>query len=210
MSYPHFHLILIMVDLVTLQSAAYIAQIVGVVGTLTAAFIAVRGYLNANKRAEEAKKKEQETRNRELETRQAQLFMGVYNQFASKEFVDAWFIYLTRKWGGLKGFMTLWEEDVEFRQSFGIIASWMEGLGTLVREGFLPIRLVAILCSGTVRTFWERMSPFIEETRVEYKRNLSESEYLYHELIKYMAEHSEFKTEAANYHALSKRALGTL
>jgi hypothetical protein len=205
-----------MVDLAEIQTVYYMIAAVGSLGTLLTAMVGVRSYINSNKRAEEAKKKEQVTQElalkaqqQNLETRQAQLFMGVYNQFASKEFVDAWFIYLTRKWDGLKGFMTLWEEDVEFRQSFGIIASWMEGLGTLVREGFLPIRLVAILCSGTVRTFWEKMSPFIEETRVEYKRNLSESEYLYHELIKYMAEHSEFKTDAANYHALSKRALST-
>ncbi len=64
-----------MVELAQLQAAAYIAQITGVIGTLTAAFIAVRSYIAANKRAEEAKKKEQETRDRELETRQAQLFM---------------------------------------------------------------------------------------------------------------------------------------
>jgi hypothetical protein len=41
---------------------AFIVQTFGVVGTLTAATIAVRSYLNSNKRA-------QETRERDLETR---------------------------------------------------------------------------------------------------------------------------------------------
>lgn len=72
-----------MVDLVTLQAAAYIAQIVGVVGTLTAAFIPVRSYTNANKRNDEAKKKEQDTRDRELQTREAQLFSSIYQQYSS-------------------------------------------------------------------------------------------------------------------------------
>jgi beta-lactamase regulating signal transducer with metallopeptidase domain len=68
-----------MVELVQLQAVAYVAQILGVIGTLTAAFIAVRSYINANKRAEEA-------RARELETRQLQLFMNIYKTHISKTF----------------------------------------------------------------------------------------------------------------------------
>ena len=105
--------------------------------------------------------------------------------------------------------MKLWEDDSEFRQSFGILSSWMEGLGTLVREDLLPIRLVATLCAGTVRTYWEKMSPTIEESRIDYKRNLSESQYLYNALIEYLDEHAEFQTGGANYNAASKRARGT-
>jgi hypothetical protein len=99
---------------------------------------------------------------------------------------------MLRNWGTLKEFMKLWNEDPDFRKSFGLLTSWMEGIGTLVREGLLPIRLVAILCSGTVRAFWEKMSPLIADTRVEYKRNMIESEYLYDALIKYLTEHPEF------------------
>ncbi len=69
-----------MVDLVTLQATAYVAQIVGVIGTLTAAFIAVRSYIGSNKRAEES-------RARELETRQAQLFMGIFQTTTSIEWI---------------------------------------------------------------------------------------------------------------------------
>ena len=71
-----------MSELATLQSAAYIAQIVGVVGTLTAAFIGVRSYISSNKRAEEA-------RARELETRQAQVFLQFYSRTGNEKFVRA-------------------------------------------------------------------------------------------------------------------------
>ena len=64
---------------------ALIVQTFGVVGTLSAATIAVRSYLNSNKRAEEFRKKEQETRDRDLETRQAQLFMNLFNSFINEE-----------------------------------------------------------------------------------------------------------------------------
>jgi len=74
-----------LVDLVTLQSMAYIAQVVGVAGTLIAAFIAVRSYTNVNKRTEESKKKEQETRDRELETRRLQLLTSYSERLFNTE-----------------------------------------------------------------------------------------------------------------------------
>ena len=71
-----------MVDLVEIQTAYYVIAATGVIGTLTAAFIAVRTYINTNKRAEESRKME-------LDTRQAQLFMQVYNQNQNSEFNKA-------------------------------------------------------------------------------------------------------------------------
>jgi hypothetical protein len=70
----------------TLHAMAYVTQMVGVAGTLIAAFIGVRTYINTNKRTEEAKHKEQETRDHDLQTKQAQMFMNIYNQVTTKEF----------------------------------------------------------------------------------------------------------------------------
>ena len=58
---------------------ALVVQTFGIVGTLTAATIAVRSYLISNKRAEEARK-------RELETRQVQLFMRLYQSLRTRSF----------------------------------------------------------------------------------------------------------------------------
>ncbi len=63
---------------------ALIVQTLGVVGTLIAATIAVRSYVNSNKRT-------QETRERELETRQAQLFMQIYGKWNEEGFSSHWF-----------------------------------------------------------------------------------------------------------------------
>jgi hypothetical protein len=108
-----------MVDLVTLQATAYVAQIVGVVGTLTAAFIAVRSYINANKRAEEDKKKELETRSRELQTRQAQMFMNIYNQTTTKEFTKAWNNYSSNQWRNFSEYCELLKKK-EFAEDFTV------------------------------------------------------------------------------------------
>ena len=185
-----------MVDLVTLQATAYVAQIVGVVGTLTAAFIAVRSYVNANKRAEEAKKKEQETRNQELQTRQAQLLMTIYGQFSSREWISSWYKYLLRNWGNYKEFVDIWKNDEDFRDSFGVLATFFEGMGVLVREGFLDIRSVALMMTPQIRGFWEKIALFAEEDRVATgnRRNMENSEYLYMALLKFMEAHPDVET----------------
>ena len=157
-----------MVDLVTLQATAYVAQIVGVVGTLTAAFIAVRSYINANKRAEDAKKKEQETRELELkaqqqnlETRQAQLYMQVYNIMASREFVVA-DNKLVLEWSKQK--FTNW---ADFMDKYGPEANredyliWdqmghiIEGMGVLVKNGLLNVQYVDDLMGGLIIGYWD-------------------------------------------------------
>jgi hypothetical protein len=185
----------VIVDL-DIPTMALIVQICGVVGTLTAATIAVRSYVNSNKRAEEAKKKEQETRDRELETRQAQLLMTIYGQFSSKEWISSWYAYLLKNWSSYKEFIDLWMNDETFRNSFGVVATFFEGMGTLVREGFLDIRSVAIMMTPQIRGFWEKLGPFAEEDRVATgnRRNMENSEFLYNALMKFMKENPEYDT----------------
>jgi len=74
---------------------------------------------------------------------------------------------------------------------------YWEGLGVLVKEGFLPIRLVALLLTGGTRSFWEKLKPIKDEARVDmgYVRWMSETEYLYDELLRYLDKHPELSTE---------------
>ena len=71
-----------------------------------------------------------------------------------------------------------------------------EGLGVLVKERFVDIRYVALLMTGLTLQFWEKIRPAILEAReVEQSpRILSEFEYLYEELMKYIEKHPELKT----------------
>ena len=191
-----------MVDLVTLQAVAYVAQIVGVVGTLTAAFIGVRSYINSNKHSEEAKKKEQETRERELETqkqtletRQVQMFMSIYNQTTTKDFNSAWNTFTAHEWRNFGEFNeTL--QDKEFAGAYHILGMFYEGLGVLVKLGYLDIRLVALLICGMTRSYWEKYIPVKDEIRSQsgFSRWQSETEYLYLELMRYLVAHPELDT----------------
>ena len=174
---------------------AYIAQIVGVVGTLTAAFVGVRSYINNNRRTEENKHKELETRNRELQTRQAQMFMNIYNQVTTRDFTSAWNIFVSHDWKNYKEYCDVVQKK-EVRDAFTILGLYWEGLGVLVREGYLDIRLVALLICGMTRFFWEKIMPVKDDARVEmgFVRWMSETEYLYGELMRYLSEYPELST----------------
>jgi hypothetical protein len=72
----------------------------------------------------------------------------------------------------------------------------LRGCGGSLEGEPVDIRLVAELIAGTTRKFWEMHEPIIVEVRklTEQPRFLSETEYLYNRLMKYMEEHSELKT----------------
>jgi hypothetical protein len=79
----------------------------------------------------------------------------------------------------------------------GELSGFYEGLGVVVKQGYLSIQLVALMWAGFTRTFWENIvEPILDEMReaLGYPRGWSETEYLCRELMNYMDEHPEFKT----------------
>jgi hypothetical protein len=182
--------------MVDLAEMGVILQTISVMSAATAAVIGVRSYINANKRAEEAKHKEQETRDRELQTRQAQMFMNIYNQLTTKDFGAALNLNAKSHYMNYSEFNELMQKE-DFQEAFTIIGMYWEGIGVLVKEKFLDIRLVALMLCGNTRFFWEKLKPFVDEARVNmgYERWMSETEYLYNELLKYLDEHPELSTE---------------
>ena len=88
------------------------------------------------------------------------------------------------------------ETNIDFQRKRRRLATFYEGLGVLVKEGYIDIRLVALLMTGRIRVFWEKFEPIIDELREfhNYPRWMSETEYLYNELMKYLDEHPELKT----------------
>ena len=88
-------------------------------------------------------------------------------------------------------------EDENVRRSLSRVGMFYEGLGVLVKEGYVSIRLVALLMTGMTRRWWERIyKAWIEDGREKgnFKRWMSEAEYLYNDLMKYLEEHPELKT----------------
>lgn len=171
-----------MVDLTTLQAISYIMGSLGV-------FVAAVYYISTLRNA-------QRTQQLQLETRQAQLFMQIYSQSHNDpSFLEAWRKLMNFKWSTFQEFRELLKDEEKARVIIRV-GSFYEGLGVLVKEKFVDIRLVALLMTIMTRTWWEKYKPIIEEMRrgMGWPRYLSESEYLYNELMKYIEEHPELKT----------------
>ena len=184
-----------MVDLALLQSVSYIA---GALGVCVAAVYYVIN-LRISQRNQDLMLKAQETsvktQRETLETRQAQMFMNIYSQTTTKDFTSAWNNFASYRWKTYDEYSKLVQKK-EFIDSFTIIGMYYEGLGVLVRKGYLDIEMVALLICGMTRHFWEKLIPIKEQVRAEsgFSRWLSETEYLYDELMKYLAEHPELDT----------------
>jgi len=134
------------------------------------------------------------------ETRQAQLFMNIYNQsFTSRQFLDALQRVINLQWKDFDEYLALFDytnpETRENRLAMMTLTGFFEGVGVLVKEGLLDIRMVALLMTGPVKSYWEKIVPIVEKYRERdnYPRMVSETEYLYNELMKYISENPEFK-----------------
>ena len=171
-----------MFELATLQAVSYI---IGSLGVFVAAIYYVSTLRN-----------NQRTQQLQLDTRQAQLFMQIYSQSHNDpSFLEAWRKTMSLKWSTYEEFRDLLKDEDKAR-AMQRVASFYEGLGVLVKANFIDIRLVALLMTIMTRTWWEKYKPIIEEARKQmgFPRYLSESEYLYNELVKYLEKHPELKT----------------
>ena len=133
----------------------------------------------------------------QLETRQAQLFIQLYNRFRDDtEDLDIESSFLDVEIKSSEDFIRLWRTDEDFGKVLSTLGGFYEGIGVMVREGYIPVRLVALQWGGTTRRFWEKMEPFMSDVREAqtFPRAWAETEYLYNELMKYIEEHPELAT----------------
>ncbi len=117
-------------------------------------------------------------------TRQAQLFMGVYEQFSRSE---------TLKWlfrtvddfehcePGKKP--AILENDTE---SFYSVMAFFEGVGVLVSKKLIDVHLVADLISGPTIRLWRSVEDYVKSERQRLKRPQvwEWTEYLCSEIVK--------------------------
>ena len=132
-----------------------------------------------------------------LETRQAQMFMQIYNESHNDpSFIDAMTIINELEIHSYEEFQEA-REDEKVKKALSRVGMFYEGLGVLVKEGYVSIRLVALLVTGLTRNWWESIyKSWIEEGRekMNFRRWMSEAEYLYDELMEYIEVHPELKT----------------
>jgi hypothetical protein len=175
-----------MIELSTIRD---LVAIFGVIAGFSYYVLTVR----ANQRNQELNLKAQQ---QQLETRQAQMFLNIYQQVTSREFGRAYFLaFEDSQWSTWEELQNHWKDN-EFGESFNIVGTYYEGIGVLVRENLLSIRWVALLICGLTLRYWEKVGPIVDDARkgMGFSRFLSESEYLYEELIKYLNAHPELQT----------------
>ena len=80
------------------------------------------------------------------------------------------------------------------------MGSYCEGLGVLVREEYIDIKIVAGLLGGVVKSNWEKIREPIYKMReiMGYPRLLIEWEYLYYALMKYAEENPDRMIQDVN------------
>ena len=126
--------------------------------------------------------------------RKTQLYLQLLNRFSQPNMSEARRKFLVFEWSTPEEFIEDWVNP-EGRKTIGTLGSWYEGLGVLVKENLLDIRVVALLMTGLVTGFWDKFIPIIDEARNTRgsPRLFIETEYLYNQLMKYIEEHPEIR-----------------
>ena len=127
-----------------------------------------------------------------LETRQAELFMQLYNRWSSPELVNAYIVSRYQIQDDelkqlIDHFLTAPlrdERSIEIFKHQQVMNLFFEGLGMLVKKQLIDINIVEDLLKQRFIWFFERMTPFIIQTRQGLRdpTMFSNMEYLYHEL----------------------------
>ena len=160
-----------MVDLVIWQSVSYVAAALGV--CVAAIYYSLT--LRSNNRA-----------------RQAQLYMWLYDKFSSSEINKHYLNVTEPKWRKNDDLVKEFSpENPEKYVSLCVMLSYYEGLGVLVEEGLIDIRLVYPACFEAIKMFWETVAPIIEQVRKSLGVSSfgSKTEYLYNRIVEYGKRH---------------------
>ena len=135
------------------------------------------------------------------ETRQAQLFMQIYDKWIGPEYSGAWKTVRSFEYKDYNHFKAFWDtyakENSPEVQAMAWIIGFYEGLGVLVKEGLVNIRMIALLMTMSTTQFFEKHLPYVDRFRDETGAEgfASETQYLYEELIKYIKENPDFRSK---------------
>jgi hypothetical protein len=115
-------------------------------------------------------------------TRKTEIIMKTYDRFGSREIVEA-----INKVGSAK-----FETFEDYRNKYGLtevteVAVLLEGLGVLLEQNLIDIKMVDSLFGSTINLLWERMKPVIYAMRKGTNEPFFFSHYEY--LIKRLSEY---------------------
>jgi hypothetical protein len=100
------------------------------------------------------------------------------------------------EWKDFEEFLEL-GKDLEFQRTFRILAGYFEGVGVLVKRGFLDPALIDDLMSSDIIRYWEKIESTVIELRKHHNipQSAEHQEYLYNKIRRIAEEqHPELKT----------------
>jgi hypothetical protein len=141
-----------------------ISVVIAACGVIIATFY----YINNLMKAEKMRELTLRTQEISLETRQAQLFMDIYSTCREREFVkminDLMYHY---NWDSYEAWFEKYSPESRTEESHVYIAinSFFEGVGVLLEQDLIDIKLVYKLLHPTPKWIWEKIGPVIIERR---------------------------------------------
>jgi len=163
-----------MIDPVSLQIVRDLVAIFGVIAGFTYYVLTVRNSQRMQKMT--------------LETRQAQLFMQLYNQWTNPALASSYGnVRYNERYNAWDSNAEAFQEqlfepfDVEMWRDHHILVNFFEGVGVLVREGFIDINLVEKLLSRRIIWCWEYIQPWVpyDRKKMNDPNEYGSLEYLY-------------------------------
>ena len=185
-----------------IQASYYMVAATGVL--LAAVFYILN--LRISQKNQEISMKNQElmlkAQQQTLETRQAQMFMNIYQTDYSDEFLTALHRVMNMELKDAKDWVNI-RRDLQTYRAWTKVGSYLEGIGVLVRENLVDIRLVTLMSSGFIRWYLGYFGPGILRIReeVNWPRFLVEVEYLAKRVEEYGREHPELGVVSPDYAA---------
>lgn len=117
------------------------------------------------------------------QTRKAQLFMQIYNRFQDKEFLRQNIEIMNMEWADFDDF---WQKygiivNPEATSLIFSVGTYFEGIGVMVKEKLIDVKLVDDLMTGLVVRYWEKLEPIIKHQRIMFNwpEAYEWTEYLY-------------------------------
>ena len=131
----------------------------------------------------------------QLETRQAQLFMSIYQNWASKDNLKDLEKWIAMEWTDYDDFFTRYSPQTtpDEHASWDKMIYYFEGLGLLVKQELVNPISVSELLGAAIIFLWEKYSPLLIEMRerVQMPDQWSNFEYLYNKMNKLRPERPE-------------------
>ena len=92
-------------------------------------------------------------------TAQASMFMQMYNQYLSiSRDVQIYTSFNNATFTTAEELIDLITNDSEWAKVNDIWLQFLEGLGVIVKAGFLDIKMVALMWAGLIRSTWDKWS----------------------------------------------------